>query len=399
VIGATTGQPRHAGASWRRLGDPDRLVVIGVLGLSALLLLVHLIGVANRPVESSDFFVFWSAAALLATGVGAESLYDGTSLAAFQAGFPWASSQHQPFPYPPSMALLLRPLAWLDYPSAKLVWLAGSFGLLAWALEVGRRPGRLIVLAAAPACLINLAFAQNGFLMTALIAGGLIRCRHQPVLAGILLGLATIKPQLGLAVPLLLIVQRRWLVIGVAAATGLALAGLSLALDGWPAWQAWLGQLAAFAARTIDNIDGLAPYLASLTAALIAAGMAPAFAQLAQAGAAALALLGLLVAAGRRDEVCAIAAALAAAFIVTPFAYVYDAVLLLPAVILLAERQLAAGAPPARPECRRLVLVFAWLAPFLSILLMPAGIPVIVLAAAAVMLLALAPSSPGRQPP
>lgn len=374
--------------SLRSNAAPDHFLIAVVLSFSALAVIFHMVGMMDRPVESSDFFVFWSAAGFLADGAAVEGLYEAERFAAYQATFPWGSPEVQPFPYPPSMAVLLRPLAWLDYPSAKLVWLALSFALLVWALDAGRQPVRLLVLVVAPACLINLAFAQNAFLLTALIAGGLLRAGHQPVIAGFLLGLATIKPQLGLVVPIFLVLQGRWTVIGVASLGALTIVGLSIVVDGLAAWQAWFGQLGAFGERTIENIDRLAPYLASLTAALIAAGAPVALAQTAQLAVAIGALSWLLLTLRRCDAACGVAIVLAATFLVTPFAYVYDTVLLVPAIVLLTKRflQYARAGNPIR--FGSVVLVFAWLAPFLSILLMPMGIPIVALASLGLMSLA-----------
>jgi arabinofuranan 3-O-arabinosyltransferase len=50
--------------------------------------------------------------------------------------------------------------------------------------------------------------------------------RH-PALAGICLGLLTYKPQFGLLFPIVLIADRRWLTIAVAALVALLLAALS----------------------------------------------------------------------------------------------------------------------------------------------------------------------------
>jgi len=59
-----------------------------------------------------------------------------------------------------------------------------------------RRPIELVPLIAAPAAMVNIYVGQNGFFTAALMIAGLLSLERRPVLAGILFGLRTIKPQL-----------------------------------------------------------------------------------------------------------------------------------------------------------------------------------------------------------
>ena len=62
----------------------------------------------------------------------------------------------------------------------------------------------------------------------------------RPLVAGILLGALTVKPQLGLLFPLMLILTGRWMVFAAAAATALALAGMTALLFGTEVWEDYL---------------------------------------------------------------------------------------------------------------------------------------------------------------
>lgn len=55
---------------------------------------------------------------------------------------------------------------------------------------------------------------------------------RRPLLAGLLVGLLTIKPQFGVLIPVLLIASGRWRVFTVATVTALALAAAAVMLFG-----------------------------------------------------------------------------------------------------------------------------------------------------------------------
>jgi len=66
---------------------------------------------------------------------------------------------------------------------------------------------------------------------------------RRPALAGICFGLLTYKPQFGLLFPLVLIADRRWLTMVVAAAVAAGLAALSWLVFGAASWQALVHRL------------------------------------------------------------------------------------------------------------------------------------------------------------
>jgi arabinofuranan 3-O-arabinosyltransferase len=146
--------------------------------------------------------------------------------------------------YPPTFLFVAVALATLPYLTAMLVslvttlaaYMAAMIGILGETL--GRR-GAACVALGFPAVLWNVTAGQNGFLTAALIGGTLGLLERRPALAGICLGLLTYKPQFGLLFPLLLIADRRWLTIAVAAVVSLALIALSLVAFGVESWSAF----------------------------------------------------------------------------------------------------------------------------------------------------------------
>jgi hypothetical protein len=96
-----------------------------------------------------------------------------------------------------------------------------------------------LLLLLSPAAAVTVIAGQNAFLTAALALGGLRLLPHAPVLAGILFGLLTIKPQFGLLVAVALCAGRYWRAMFAATATAGLLALASLLVFGWQAWADW----------------------------------------------------------------------------------------------------------------------------------------------------------------
>jgi hypothetical protein len=94
------------------------------------------------------------------------------------------------------------------------------------------------LLALAPSSLIN--FGQIGFICSGFFLGALLLLDRRPILAGILLGLLTIKPQLGILWPFILIALGHWRVIYVATITACVLIALSIAIYGIGVWEGFI---------------------------------------------------------------------------------------------------------------------------------------------------------------
>lgn len=139
--------------------------------------------------------------------------------------------------YPPHLLLFTWPLALLPYLPAYALWCVGGLALYLLAAFAGGADRRhILLLALAPAVAVNVFYGQNGFLTAALLIGGLANLDRRPILAGILFGILTIKPQIGLLLPVLLLVTGRWLVITAAVATTAALAAAASVWFGPDIW-------------------------------------------------------------------------------------------------------------------------------------------------------------------
>ena len=284
--------------------------------------------------------------ALLLQDLGAEALYDQDLLAPYNAEAAQAAYGHglspvqahlvgnPPWLYPPIFNFYITPLAWLPYLLALAAWilltavpyLAAIGSILPWRIAAP------LALAAPPA-FYNLMYGQTGFLSAGLIALGLCHLRHQPILAGMLIGLAAFKPHLGLLVPFALLAGGYWKTFASAALTVAASVAASLAVHGPEPWIAVAGD----AQRILDgfastyNFRPMTTVLATLAMAgvpLHAAWMAQGLSTLVAAG-----LVTACWAAGRsRPDLLGLQAAILcyATPLAIPMAYLYDLCLLVP---------------------------------------------------------------------
>jgi hypothetical protein len=101
----------------------------------------------------------------------------------------------------------------------------------------------LLIALGFPAILVCWGHGQTGFLTATLLAGGVLALPRNEILAGVLFGLLTYKPQFGVLIPFLLAAGNYWRAFAAAAATVLASVAVTLALWGWPVWQGFLDSL------------------------------------------------------------------------------------------------------------------------------------------------------------
>jgi len=315
-----------------------------------------------------DFVVFWSASHL-GLGGHAAAAYDPQMLFEVerQQALPQIDFKAQStWQYPPGFLLLVLPLALLPYFPSLLLYLLGTLAVYAAVVRsILPRPGSLLPVLAAPAVFINAGGGQNGFITAALISAALLSLQSRPAWAGLLIGLLTIKPQLGLLLPLALIGGRHWRALLFACLGALAWQGLSLAVLGADTLQAFLSRLPVVAGWLAD---GLMPMkkMPTVYALLRLLGAPAAAAYAAHAVVAFLAAIAVAWIWWRRlDRSLCYAALIVGTLLVSPYLYDYDLVLLAPALMWFAEYALRRGWKRGERE----VMVVAWLMPGLVVAL------------------------------
>jgi hypothetical protein len=196
----------------------------------------------NGFLIGTDFISFWTAGHMLA---GSADVYDTAAHIAAQRRYFVAPGTYTAFYYPPTFLPLVYPLGFLPYFPALVVWLvttgAAYFAVVRRWLRSARLdwPARLLTIAFPPV-LISITHGQTSLLVAALLGLGMLWVSPRPWLAGVCLGLATIKPQFGILVPLVLLITGEWRTILAAALTAVLL-GLATTLAFGPhVWSGWL---------------------------------------------------------------------------------------------------------------------------------------------------------------
>lgn len=160
--------------------------------------------------------------------------------------------------YPPDLLLFIWPYGILPYFSAFVLWCALGFAAyLGVACSGDRTKPYVVFLLFSPAVAMNLFAGQNGFFTAALLIGGFTMLDRRPLAAGTCFGLLTIKPHLGILIPLALILSRRWRVILAAAATFVVLFALTSAIFGLSVWTDYLRLAVPFQHRVLAHGKGL----------------------------------------------------------------------------------------------------------------------------------------------
>jgi alpha-1,2-mannosyltransferase len=286
-----------------------------------------------------DFLNFW---------MGGRSVFGGGPAAWFDAGTYNAALRDMlgaPYPehfwsYPPHLLLFIWPFGLMPYLPAYIAWCAIGVALYLFACSGAIARKHLVFLAVAPGIAVCIFFGQNGFYTAALLIGGLFCLDRRPVLAGVLFGILTIKPQLGLLLPVVLVLERRWVTIASAVATLTVLVAATAMLFGWNVWiefwqkvvpqQQWLtahggGLLfemvssVYYGGRLVHLPQSVDWVLQGITTALAFAAVAWCYWR-------------------RRDPALSLALFVTATFLVTPYILNYDMVAFGFVVALLRER-------------------------------------------------------------
>ena len=210
----------------------------GLIGLVATS--QHLIDRNGKPI-GTDFSNVYAAGVLTLSGKAPDAYDPKLQHAAEIAVFEGRDVPFFGWHYPPFFLMIAALLALMPYALALLCWLAVSLPAFMIAVHaiVPRRETWLVT-AAFPAVFVNVGHGQNAFFTAALLGGFLTLLNRRPVIAGILLGLLSYKPQFGLLIPLVLLVTGRWTTILSATATVAALIGASTLLFGMSVWHAFI---------------------------------------------------------------------------------------------------------------------------------------------------------------
>ena len=317
----------------------------------------------DQTFRFGDFFALWTSAVITHAGDAAVN-FDADALHLRQIALGMDPHAHNPFPYPPTLLLLLGPLGRLTQLQAFYVFMAPAFAFYLIAMASGRWREWWWSLGAciAPATGITLISGQTGFLSGALMIGGLRLLPRHPVCAGVLFGLLTYKPQLGVLLPVALLAMGSWRAILAATATFAACVVASGLVYGFALWGLWAHALSDYATRFPPVVG----YMPTIYANAILLGAAPALAWVAQL-AVAIPVVVVVWRLWRREGPSPRAAALlvVGTFLATPHAFNYDMPMMTLALVWYFAARLGEERPFDLGEIVALLLAFA--TPFLML--------------------------------
>ena len=266
--------------------------------------------------------------------------------------------------------LFTWPWGLLPYMPGYILYSVLGLVLYMWVVSDGeRRADHLVLLALAPAVTLNIWTGQNGFLTTAMLVGGLIQLDRRPILAGVLFGMLTIKPQLGVVLPLMLLLTGRWRTIGAAAVTVAVLVAITCIAFGPHVWTDYVDEALPTQRKVV--FEGFAHYMVHMPTAFMnakVAGLSTEVAGWIQAVVSVLTIAAVTWTFWRpRDRDLSNALLITAVFTATPYAFNYDMVLFSWVMIRLMDRS-------DNGPWDYWIMLGVWAVPFLTV---PMGISVI----------------------
>ncbi|WP_428523927.1 glycosyltransferase family 87 protein [Roseibium sp.] len=284
-----------------------------------------------------DFISFWTASAFVLDGAAADA-YDFSLVNAFQ--LETFDQGGLPFLYPPTWLMVISPFSVLPYrPSALLFEAIQVTALIIACRFLLRDRSFFWILIVFPTVISGVIHGQNSVLNTALMAGALAALdRHRPILAGVLIGLLSYKPQLGILIPIALLAGREYRAFASAAVTTLAFAATSWVVLGTEVWRAFFETI-AFASNWVEVGQTPANKYASMIGWLRQFGVGNTAGLIAQIGFAAVSI-GAVVWAWRQDLPTPLKGSLLVlgTCLATPYLLDYDLALLAIPVMLLIQQ-------------------------------------------------------------
>ena len=199
---------------------------------------------ADGYIRGSDFIALWPALNL-AVGGEAELAYDKTAIQTVQHQLTGIDTRaDRRFLHPPTYLFMLFPLGELSYFTALAAWqLLPLLGFLLVMSRMGIPWALFFLLPLSGAVVQNIAAGQNGSLSAFFLAGALLTLERRPIVAGVLFGLMTFKPQLALLIAPTLLFGRHWRALIVLAVTVLVGIVMSIAAFGIEPWVAFFRNL------------------------------------------------------------------------------------------------------------------------------------------------------------
>jgi alpha-1,2-mannosyltransferase len=281
------------------------------------------------------------------------------------------------YSYPPHMLAASLPFGKIPYLVALLAWTLIT-GALFWhaarpLLASAGLPSWIVFLM--PASLFNIFAGHFGFLVGALALYGWAAAGRAPMRSGLAFAVMTIKPHLGLLVPIILVARKRWNEIAWSALFAVGFVGLSIAIFGSELWRVWLTSTLSFQASLIggDNANMIYLYMMPTVERMAASWGFPAVLNTVLQAGFAISVLSVLVWGWRKRLTVSDLGQLSiiGVLLMLPYVFVYDMVACNLVILVLAARF-----HETLSRVERSLLIFAFLVPVLHMPLARTGLSI-----------------------
>lgn len=221
---------------------------------------------SGNTIDSFDFHVYWTAAKYAFNGEPLEVF----NIERFSIDVNGHLGTWFPWLYAPGYLLILTPFGTLSFPVALLCFNILSIMAMVFAIKpfVASVKPAWFGFALAPGFLPCLMVGQNSVLWFAGLLAALWALRSGYwALAGVILGVLTLKPQLGLVIPFALLAIRAWRTIAFGAASTIITAVIPTLLYGGTYWiqlKGVISKQAIWVTQNIYELDGIVSPLSFL---------------------------------------------------------------------------------------------------------------------------------------
>jgi hypothetical protein len=278
--------------------------------------------VTRNQIAGSSFLQLYSGARLVGTG----QLYDAQANYKMQSDTAGRYGESLVYNRIPCFPFFMSPLARLPYATARQVWNGIEFLAIVsavWLWPGSRRLAAIVTCFSLPLLLCVADGADTTFLWFWLALWRRLEAENRPVWSGMAIAMCIAKFHLFLLLPVLLLRHRRWRVIAGSAIGITALLAISFVVAGWH-WPVdyirVLTNPAINPGRAImPNIHGFAPPALEIPAVIVT-------------------VILISVAIFRLDYMAGTAVTLIGCLLCSYHAYVFDGVMIIPAIVLLFER-------------------------------------------------------------
>lgn len=319
-------------------------VILALAAFQYTILVLYMFGGSPDYVLGGDFIAFWAAARETLSGDMAALYAPDGLVTAIETHRPGLDIDGLTWQYPPYASLIFAPIGLLPFEAAYALWSWLGITLFALVLgQIGVRGQALMALMATIPVLIALNTGQNALFTASLMLLAVFHAKSRPLLAGGAAALLTLKPQLGLLLPILFLAGGHWRAFAAAALGSLLIWGGSVLWLGAATWMAFFEFLGVISGSVTDGAMPLYKMVNIYAAARLAS--VPDTLALLLAGLSYLAAAAALVWTCRKTDAphWRYAVLASATLLTAPYSMYYELVLLVPALWFVARQADKAG--------------------------------------------------------